>query len=610
MIDLFHATSDLLIAFAYFSIPIQLSIFTRKIDISQESRAFHFVVKIFESFIFGCGLTHLFNFLFWLWPNYLTMMVLVISKISTAIISLFTVYQLLYLIPTILSFYTQAKHNHTLVNHTLQQTELAKIEAESANQVKDNCINTLSHEYRNSLFVINANSEFLLENESDLEKIDQIQTIIDQCKTMAGIANDVLSIAKIDAGKLVINKEICNLSDLCRKLIDNIKIFAKSTNNTIELDYLCHYNVVICDEIKISQILINLLQNAVKFTNNGTIILRVRQTFKQIDVEEMMTKQQTPKSILRTIAKQNSTNEDSPKAVFMPARTIHSSECSPNQHVTGWFTFEIVDSGQGLSQNSLNQLFTPFSQIKAMKHNPNMIGSGLGLHLVHKLTDAMKGQIFVTSHLNKGTHFTVILKLPCIVDSVQYTKDYISRGFDKNHTNYQCLKEKHILIVDDQHINRKIIEKMLKNICNTTLAASGLEALNLLQSANSSFMNRKKIDLVLMDISMPELNGNDATKLIRNFSNVPIVGLSGNCLQSDVDKAIFAGMNDFLSKPISSQSLLQILMKFCCSVQDQSQDTPQNLNNSETSTPSSADIYVNDNSSLLRHERQHLQQFD
>lgn len=390
----------------------------------------------------------------------------------------------------------------------------AKQAAEAANKAKSEFLANMSHEFRTPLNGILGYAQ-ILKRDPDLtpkqhEEIDIMQRSGEHLLTLL---NDILDISKIEAGKLTIEPAIFHLSESLGVIVEMMRLRAYQKNIQFSYDEDAALpSAVYGDEKRLRQVLLNLLGNAVKFTEHGGVTLRV--------------------SKLET---RNSTSE-------------HSSPPSDFQSFVS-IRFEVRDTGVGIPADQIEQIFLPFEQVKT----PRMVseGTGLGLTISRRLVRMMGGELAVSSCLGHGSTFWFDLTLPIGVApaSESRTPRRILCGFNG--------PSRKILIVDDQDANRTLLRDLLLPLGFDLIEASnGHEALHLAQTTHP--------DLILMDLIMPEMDGFEATRRIRHIpelDDVIIIAISASVFEQAQEQSLAAGCHDFLPKPIAEDLLLQTLQR-------------------------------------------------
>lgn len=368
-------------------------------------------------------------------------------------------------------------------------------ELEKANSNKSKFLSRLSHDMRTPLGAIFSISKFGIEESKDLVSINYFTKIRDNCEYLLSFINDVLESRKIINGSLVIQPSVFLPYNVIYQILSIIKLRAdeKNINLVIETDGNTSNIYYYSDVSKIKQVAINLLNNAVKYTPRGGEV----------------------KLLISTEKEENHINV---KCV-------------------------ISDNGVGMSKEFQSRMFDEFSQ----EHNSLSFeeeGSGVGLSIVKQIIDLFGATIECESELNKGTTFTINFKSD--IATPKQIKEFRKKT---DQTKLQYLAGKRVLICEDKDINIMIISKLLKekNMILDT-AINGLIGINKVKY--------NQYDVVLMDIRMPEIDGIEATKRIRKFNkNIPIIALSANASQEDIEKSIKAGMNNHISKPIDKIEL-------------------------------------------------------
>ncbi|MCL1812298.1 MAG: ATP-binding protein [Treponema sp.] len=410
-------------------------------------------------------------------------------------------------------------------------------EAEAASSAKTSFLSVMSHEMRTPMNAI-IGMAAIGKNTADLERKNYALNKIEDASThLLGIINNVLDMSKIEANKLELSYVTFDLRKILQKVISFLQfsIEKKRIRFSLNVDENTP-SLLIGDEQRVTQIIINLLSNAVKFTHeDGSIRLNVVFAGKEGKICELR--------------------------------------------------FEVNDSGIGISPEQHEKIFHAFEQAESGTTR-KFGGTGLGLGITKRLIELMGGRIWVESELGKGAKFIFTIKMLCDI------KDYFPQsgedpwseqtlpdgsGF-KDRDNvfiedlYGKLKDKKLLIVEDIDINREILISLLDGtglIVDT--AENGKEALEMM------IANPEKYDLVFMDMQMPVMDGLEATKRIRAFEkqhtaeneplperpkNIPIVAMTANVFQEDIEKCHAAGMDDHIGKPLDIVKVLEKLNKY------------------------------------------------
>lgn len=408
---------------------------------------------------------------------------------------------------------TQMIKEQTALINIQSDLEKAVSEATLANQHKSDFLARMSHEIRtpmNAIIGVTSILEKRLANEFDNFKETEIGTHVQQIETssqhLLGLLNDILEVSKIEAGKIDITEEDVNIDKLINTVISIINPRCKEkgiTFDTIFDDFPVH--TFSTDALRLRQVLINLLGNAVKFTPEaGKIEFRV----KLIESKDGIS-------------------------------TIK---------------FIINDNGIGISEEEKELIFKPFEQSKD-KDPRNESGTGLGLAISNNIVSLLGGKLELESSKGIGSEFYFTLKLK-EVETEQVEEQDIKNI-------HSIFEGKRILIVDDVEINRVIIQSMLEDTgLEMDEAEDGAQALEKFSESSDGYY-----DMILMDVQMPVMDGYKASEKIRELKrndakDIPIIAITANAFKEDIDKAKLSGMNSHLAKPVDLNSLVNMLYKY------------------------------------------------
>ena len=387
-----------------------------------------------------------------------------------------------------------------------EQLQLAKAEAESANRAKSEFLANMSHEIRTPMNSILGFTELVMESGLPASQKANLEIVRERGRDLLAIISDILDLARIEADRLDLSAEPFNLRQVFREIIESIRIRAKKKS----LRLTCRIepevsDFLVGDKLRLKQILLNLVGNAIKFTNAGEI---------QVEVD--------------------------------------LGENLPEYPGTEYLHFVVKDTGIGIEPSLHERIFEPFTQgdtSQTRKYG----GTGLGLTITRRLIQKMQGKIWVQSEVGKGSEFHFFAKL------------FPGQGDERTHSGKDVSfqidgKPLRILVVDDDYSSRLLISTILRNGGHRILGVeNGKEALAALKDDD--------FDLVLMDIQMPGMNGFEATAAIREFiaarnrnentsMALPIIAMTAYSMKGDRERCLQAGMDGYISKPIDHSDLL------------------------------------------------------
>ncbi|MGE5456539.1 MAG: ATP-binding protein [Ignavibacteriales bacterium] len=386
----------------------------------------------------------------------------------------------------------------------INELNIARNQAETANHAKTNFLSSMSHEIRTPLNAIVGFSECIA-NADDLNSAkEDAKDVIMASQNLLEIVNGILDISKIEADKMEIvesdyeiEKVLLDVAKLVAPRISEKPIEFK-TNFAEDLPYLLHG-----DRGKVTQVITNLLTNAAKYTEKGMIS-------------------------------------------FTASCVNVNNECR--------LVISVEDTGRGIKPEKIDKLFQKFERLDEDK-NTTLEGTGLGLAITKKLTEMMGGKIVVQSKYEQGSNFTVYLKQNIVKLTRDITNEVLSTGERVEELDYS---NKKILIVDDNNLNLKVASRLLQAFkVQTETVLSGFECLDKIN-------NGEKFDLILMDDMMPKMSGGETLhklKEIQNF-NIPVVALTANAISGMKEKYLADGFDDYLAKPIERPELNKIIKKF------------------------------------------------
>lgn len=383
----------------------------------------------------------------------------------------------------------------------IDELNALKIKAEEANAAKTTFLASMSHEIRTPMNVIIGLSESMLKGDIPTELKEDIKNINEAGSILLEIVNNILDITKIEEGKTTINNHEYSLAETIAKLSHMVKISLIDKPIKFDVQIIGNIpNTLMGDEVKLYQILMNILSNAVKYTKKGSI------TF------------------------------------------IVESFVIGNKDT---LTFKVKDTGIGIKKADNEKLFKKFERLE--QEQTDIQGTGLGLTITKKLLDLMGGKISFESEYQKGTTFTIVLEQQVVDKSKVDFENYKAKKITVD--EYFDGSKYNVLLVDDNLLNLKVAEKLLKNYkLNVTSVKSGLECLKI--TKNNDF------DLILMDHMMPEMDGIQTLYNLKNRAKgfeTPVVVLTANAINGSMETYLQNGFSDYLTKPINQVELDRIL---------------------------------------------------
>jgi signal transduction histidine kinase/ActR/RegA family two-component response regulator len=511
-----HVISDLLIAIAYFSIPIGIVYVAKKRPDAELQPIYY----LFAAFILACGVTHVMGILTLWVPLYYTQG---ITKIVTALVSVATAIYLLPKLKHIMALPDLGKL--TQINTALAQEIVSRRQSEvslrqsqelalQAQKTQAAFLANMSHEIRTPMNGVLGTLDLLLDTELTPEQLQLAAASKRSAASLLSLLNDILDISKVESGQLTLRHSPLELADVFADVEAALAFDANSKG--IELQ--CPAGLVskatyLGDSVRMRQILLNLVGNAIKFTDVGHV--------KVVCQEVLRTAQQ---AVLE---------------------------------------FTVKDTGIGIAPEHQKNLFKRFTQVDNSSTRRAQ-GSGLGLAIVKELVELMGGKVRLHSEPGRGTEIVFSLKLGLPADSGQMKGDETIETTPGTDTaTAPTVQQFHgkVLVVEDAAMNQMVVCKVLERLgLASKVANNGQEAIDLLA--------QEQFDLVLMDGQMPVMDGYEATAMIRSGSvpginpNIPVVALTAHAMVGEDKKCLDAGMNDYLTKPLDGAKLIEVLGKY------------------------------------------------
>ncbi|WP_205513010.1 PAS domain S-box protein [Longitalea arenae] len=376
----------------------------------------------------------------------------------------------------------------------------AKKLTEEAARAKEVFLANMSHEIRTPMNGVLGIAGLLAKTKLDAQQQSYLRLIQESANNLLLLVNDVLDLEKILLGKLQFEHVVFSLADRMELCLQSFIYKAEEKGiGLVHENLLGEDLIVLGDPYRLSQVMNNLINNALKFTEAGTVTIETR--------------------LIERIG-----NE-------------------------AWIAFAVKDTGIGITESQLGLIFEPFMQAHVAISRTHG-GTGLGLSICRELITMMGGELKVASEAGKGSSFS--FELPFAISSTKLNQSTVAQDL-----NYQSLGSRYILVAEDVELNQYLVRHIMESWgFKVDVVNNGREAVEKIQENN--------YDLVLMDIQMPEMDGMEATRAIRQLGDpvkaaIPIVALTANALKGDSDKYLAAGMNDFLPKPFNEQKLFLVI---------------------------------------------------
>ncbi len=404
-----------------------------------------------------------------------------------------------------------------LRKQTEAELSRAKNEAEAATIAKSEFLANMSHEIRTPMTAILGFSEILMAHATTRDQLDAATTVRQNGEYLIAIINDILDLSKIEAGKLDIEHLQCSPLRILSEVVSLMRVRADAKKLPIEIECIGPIPQTIhSDPVRLRQILINLIGNAIKFTEMGKI---------------------------RLVAQRLDRGDNGPQ-----------------------MQFEIIDAGIGMTTEQIAELFKPFSQVDASATRRHS-GTGLGLAISKRLAAKLGGDITVKSFLGEGSTFTVTVDtgpLDGVAMFSNKTEAELAIDREEQPITSSVRLTGRVLLAEDGPDNQRLIAFLLKRAgADVIVADNGQIAHDLALAARDA---GNPFDVILMDMQMPNVDGYEATRRLRQAGYAgPIIALTAHAMSRDREKCLAAGCNDYVTKPIDQNKLLSLAAKYAAS---------------------------------------------
>ena len=386
-----------------------------------------------------------------------------------------------------------------IANKKLKEYEEKAMKAEKASQMKSLFLANMSHEIRTPLNAIEGFTRIIVETDSEEERMKYYQIVESNNQRLSSLINEILDLSRVESGEIQLKKEMTDINQMCETIKQLFK-FRCPESLKLEFEKPLMTVTMNTDANRLIQVLSNLISNALKHTTKGSITYGFRVISEMKEIE-----------------------------------------------------FFVKDTGTGIEPEFLNSIFNTYASQDAEQQK----GYGLGLALCKIIVEKMGGTIRVDSTVNIGSTFTFVLPFQGTVGGLNQERTTTTTNVRTIRVSARPgdLNQKTILVAEDEDSNYELVKIVLQKRFRLLRAHNGIEAVNLNED--------ERPDLILMDIRMPEMNGLDATRIIKEVNhNTPVIALSAYAFEENIREAKMAGCDEFMAKPFRVENLIEVVRKY------------------------------------------------